>query len=295
MTDGCPSSTLTEARELDLALPDGRTLHAYDGGGDDGDDSRLAVFWHHGTPNVGAPPEPLFAAAAERSIRWLGYDRPGYGGSARRPGRDVASAAGDVARVADALGIERFAVMGHSGGSVFALACAALIQERVRAAVCVSALAPFEADALDWFDGMAPAGTAELRAAVKGPEDLRQRLESTDFDPEQFTPADHEALAGPWGWLGRIAGEALEGGLDGMVDDDVSYVRPWGFKPEQVSVPVLFLHGGQDRIAPSAHARWLAERIPGSELWLRPDDGHISVLRHATDALDWLREQGDRN
>ena len=84
-------------RETDLELGDGRTLHAYDTGADDGD-GRLAVFWHHGTPNIGAPPEPLFPTAEELGIRWVSYDRPGYGGSTPSPGRDVASAASDASR-----------------------------------------------------------------------------------------------------------------------------------------------------------------------------------------------------
>ena len=98
--------------ETDLGLGDGRTLHVYDTGADDAAD-RLAVFWHHGTPNIGAPPEPLFATAARLGIRWVSYDRPGYGGSSPRPGRDLASAADYVSGIADALGIDRFAVIGH--------------------------------------------------------------------------------------------------------------------------------------------------------------------------------------
>jgi pimeloyl-ACP methyl ester carboxylesterase len=100
--------------ETDLALRDGRMLHVYDTGTSDGT-TGLAVFWHHGTPSTGAPPEPLFAAAAEHGIRWVSHDRPGYGRSTPHPGRDVASAAADVASIADALGIDRFAVMGDSG------------------------------------------------------------------------------------------------------------------------------------------------------------------------------------
>ena len=274
----------------DLVLGDGRTLHLYDAGAD-GADARLTVFWHHGTPNLGAPPEPLVAATARRGVRWVSYDRPGYGGSTPHPGRDVASAAVDVDSVADALGIGRFGVMGHSGGSVFALACGALLPERVLGVVCVAGLAPFHAQGLDWFAGMAPAGAADLRAAARGRAALEDHLASTEFDPEQFTPADHAALAGPWSWLGQIAGQALEGGVGGMVDDDLAYVAPWGFDPARVRVPVLLLHGGQDRIAPSAHARWLASRIPSAELWLRPDDGHISVLQSAEAAVGWLWER----
>ena len=86
--------------ETDLTLADGRTLHCYDSG----DAGGLTVFWHHGSPNTGAPPEPLFPAAAERGIRWVSYDRPGYMSSTARPGRDKASVAADAAVVADAAG-----------------------------------------------------------------------------------------------------------------------------------------------------------------------------------------------
>jgi pimeloyl-ACP methyl ester carboxylesterase len=140
--------------EFDLELGDGRTLHVYDTGADDAD-GRLAVFWHHGTPNIGAPPEPLFAAAVRLGIRWISYDRPGYGGSSPYHGRDVAAAAADVSSVADALGIDRFAVMGHSGGGPHALACGALSAERILGVVSAAGLAPFGAEGLEWFAGMA--------------------------------------------------------------------------------------------------------------------------------------------
>jgi pimeloyl-ACP methyl ester carboxylesterase len=272
--------------ETDLELGDGRTLHVYDASAD-GSDARLTVFWHHGTPNLGAPPEPLFPAAARLGIRWVSYDRPGYGRSTPHPGRDLAAAADEVASVADALGIGRFGVMGHSGGSVFALACGALLGERVLGVVCVAVLAPVHAEGLDWFAGMA-AGAGRLRAAAQGRAALEAFLASSEFDPQEFTPADHAALAGDWSWLGEVAGQAMEGGLGGMVDDELAYVAPWGFAPGQVRAPVLLLHGGQDRIAPSSHARWLASRIRSAELWLRPDDGHISVLHSAEAALGWL-------
>ena len=174
--------------EADVELPDGRTLHVYDTAGEDG---RLAVLWHHGTPNLGPPPEPLFPAADRLGIRWVSYDRPGYGGSTPHPGRDLASAAADVAVIADALEIGRFAVMGHSGGSNHALASGALLPARVLGAVCMSGLAPLHAEGLDWFAGMA-------------------------------------AMAG---------------------------------------------------------------RITSAELWLRPEDGHVSVLGSAGAALGWLRDR----
>ena len=270
-------------REFDLALPDGRTLHAYDAGRGD-----LAVVWHHGTPNIGTPPEPLFAAADQLGIRWLSYDRPGYGRSSPETGRDLASAAILTATVTDAVGVDRFAVMGHSGGSNHALACAALLPDRVRAVVGVSALAPYGADGLDWFTGMAPPGIAALRAAAAG-RDTKERFEAiaTD-DGSGFTDADRAALAGPWSWFTTVVGPALRGGPGGLIDDDLAYVAPWGFDPAQIEAPVLLLHGAEDRIAPVAHAEWLANRIPTAELRVVPDDGHISVLTSGTSALGWL-------
>jgi pimeloyl-ACP methyl ester carboxylesterase len=79
------------------------------------------------------------------------------------------------------------------------------------------------------------------------------------------------------------------------VDDDLVYVAPWGFDPGQVSAPVLYLHGGQDRMVPSSHGEWLARHTRSSELWLRPDDGHISVLSSAPAALGWLRDHAKRS
>jgi pimeloyl-ACP methyl ester carboxylesterase len=269
-----------------LRLSDGRTVHCYDTGEAD---AALTVFWHHGSPNTGEPPEPLLPGAAERNIRWISYDRPGYMASTPRPGRPVASAAADAASVADALGVGEFAVMGHSGGGPHALACGALLPGRVLAVAEGSGLAPFGAAGLDWFDGMTAAGAAENRAAMRGRAALEEYLAVHEFDMEQFTPADQAALTGDWAWMARIAGQAIEGGPDGYIEDQLASVSPWGFDPGQVMAPVLVFHGGQDRMVPSAHGAWLARHCPGAELWLRPDDGHVSVLSSCgVAALDWL-------
>jgi pimeloyl-ACP methyl ester carboxylesterase len=280
--------------ETDLTLSDGRTLHVYDTAADSAD-TRLVIFWHHGTPNLGAPPEPLLPAATQLGIRWVSYDRPGYGGSAPRPGRNIASGATDVAGIADALGIGRFAVMGYSGGGTYALACAALLPQRVVGVVCLGCMAPFHAEGLDWFAGMSASGAARLRAAAAGRAAVAAHLAAAEFDPEEFTATDHAALEGTWGWLGRVAEQAQEGGIpEGNVDDELALVAPWGFDPGQVSAPVLLVHGEQDRIAPSAHGRWLARQLRSAALWPRPDDGHLSVLDSAAAALSWLREHSSQ-
>ncbi|MGZ3147454.1 alpha/beta fold hydrolase [Lentzea chajnantorensis] len=121
---------------------------------------RAPVFWHHGTPNLGLPPEPLFRPG----VRWLSYDRPGYGTSTPLPGRTVASAVTDISHIADELGLSAFAVVGHSGGGPHTLACATLLGDRVTAGVAAACLAPFDATGLDHFAGMIPSGSASLRA-----------------------------------------------------------------------------------------------------------------------------------
>jgi len=275
--------------EADLQLPDGRTLHVYDTS--PGDNARLTVLWHHGTPNIGSPPAPLFAESERLGIRWISYDRPGYGTSTPVPGRDVGSAAADAVTVADALGVGRFAVLGHSGGGPHALACGALRPERVRAVVSVSGLAPFGADGLDWFAGMAQGSESSLRAAAAGREAKEEHEAEAPFDPEVFTPADRAALEGNWAWFGEVVGPAVEAGPEALIDDDLAYVSPWGFEPGQVTAPVLLMHGEQDRMVPSSHAGWLARRVPSAELRLLPGEGHISVLNSAGQALEWLRER----
>jgi pimeloyl-ACP methyl ester carboxylesterase len=279
--------------ETDIRLPGGRILHAYDTGaaGIPGASGGAgAVFWLHGTPNIGSPPEPLFAAAEASGLRWVSYDRPGYGGSGPDEGRSVGSAAADVAAVADALGIGRFAVLGHSGGGPHALGCAALLPERVIAAVSVSAPAPFDAEGLDWFGGWSPGIAAENRAAAGG----RAALEAhwAGAEPEEmtafFTEADIAALGGSWSWLAGVAGQAMQQGGDGLAEDTLAGVRPWGFGPGAIRVPVLIMHGAKDKMVPCAHAEWLAARCPAAELRVVPDAGHITVLDSAPQALAWL-------
>jgi pimeloyl-ACP methyl ester carboxylesterase len=162
--------------------------------------------------------------------------------------------------------------------------------------VVVAGLAPFDAEGLDWFAGMAPSGVASLRAAAEG-RAAKERYEASagEQDPG-FIPADWAALSGAWSWLGDVVGPAVEGGPGGLIDDDLAYVAPWRADPARVIAPTLLLHGGRDRVVPAAHGEWLARRYPTAELWLYPDDGHISVLNSAAAAMEWLREraQGGR-
>ena len=274
--------------EIDIAVKDGRTLRVHDTAA-----AGLTVFWHHGSPQTGLPPDPLLDTPG---IRWVGYDRPAYGGSTRLPGRNAASAAADVAAIADALGIERFAVLGSSGGGAPALGCAALLPDRVIAAASMSGLAPFDADGLDWYAGMAPSGEAELRAAATGREALRAHLAAhRGQEPDVFTTTDMAMFDGRYGpWLINSSTQGLANGEDGFLDDDWSGVTPWGFDPADIVAPVLFLHGDHDRCVPMSHGEWLTRRIRRSEFRVCAGEGHLSIFNHSPVAVEWLLRHADR-
>jgi pimeloyl-ACP methyl ester carboxylesterase len=268
-----------------IGLADGRRLVLHDAGSPDGS-TALPIVWHHGSPQTGALLDPLVAAGHVLSLRIVSYARPSYGGSSPHRGRDVASAAADVAQLADALGLDRFAVMGASGGGPHALACAALLPGRVIGVATLASPAPFTED-FDWFAGMvAPGG---LRAALNGRDERERFALADEFDRRSFTDADWAALAGTWAALGRDAGRAEGEGSEGLVDDDLAIVAPWGFDPGDIGVPVLLVHGGEDRVVPPSHAEALLRAIPTAEQWLRPRDGHVSVLDACFAAMAWLR------
>ena len=174
--------------------------------------------------------------------------------------------------------------------------CGALLPERVLGVVIVAGLAPFGAEGLEWFAGTAASGVASLRAAAEG-RAAKERYEASgaEYDSEMFAPADRAALSGAWGfWLADVVGPAVEAGPGGLIDDDLAYVAPWGVDPAQVIAPILFLHGGRDRVVASSHGEWLARRCPSAELRLCSDDGHVLVLNSSAAAMDWLREHADQ-
>lgn len=281
---------MTDVHEFDVTLPDGRTLHGYDVGG-----SGTPVMWQHGTPNTGAPPRPLLALAEVLGLRWVSFDRPGYGGSTAHEGRTIATVAADAAALADALGLDRFAVFGHSGGGPHALGCAAAYPARVSAVVTLGGLAPFDAEGLDWFAGMGPTSNASLRAAANGAEGKRLHEQESAAAPIDFTALDWKALSGEWGWLGEVAAAGVASGIEALIADDLAYVAPWGVDLADIIAPVLLVHGADDHVVPPSHSAWLAAHLDGAELWQLEGESHISSLaaeQHgAVDALRWIADR----
>jgi pimeloyl-ACP methyl ester carboxylesterase len=289
-------------RERDVRVADGRVLRVLDTGPADGH----ALFVLHGSPASRLLHDSWLAAAEDAEVRLLSYDRPGYGGSSPRPDRTIADTATDVAVIAEELRVDRFAVWGASGGGAHALACAALPPDRVVAAAVVTSLAPYDAPGLDWFAGMAEAAAQNPRLALVGRDALEpvgaQVAEAVKvIDPAQLLAVFEPMLSPPdrATFDLKLAAavladwrEALAAGGEGLVEDYLAVVAPWGVDLGSVRVPVTLWWGEQDRVIPPPHGRWLAGVIPGAQLRLFPDDGHFSLLfGRDREVIAWLAER----
>ncbi|SEE34260.1 Pimeloyl-ACP methyl ester carboxylesterase [Streptomyces sp. KS_5] len=269
-----------------------------------GDPMGMPVFLLHGTPGSRLGPRPRSMFLYHLRMQVITYDRPGYGGSHRQPGRRVVDAVADVVAIADTLGLDRFAVVGRSGGAPHALACAALLPDRVTRAATLVTLAPPNADGLDWFQGMAASNVTEYTYTSTDPESVTARLipraEQIRNDPKrllddlrrELTDSDRLVVsdAGVRGMLQRNYEEALRTSAWGWVDDTLAFCSPWGFEPEQITKPVLLWHGEKDVFSPAGHSRWLAGRIPGATAVLEPAATHFDAVPQV---LTWLVRSDD--
>ena len=285
-----------------ITAPDGRTLTVREGG----DPAGFPVLFISGTPGSSTLDEAHLRDAEERGIRLFSYDRPGYGASTRHEGRSVADCAGDIAAVCDALEIGRLGVWGISGGGPHALAAAALLEDRVVAASSLASPAPYDAEGLDYFAGMGEQNVEEFGVIFEGEEAHRaamerQRAELLSLEPERLVEAwqtllgraDREVATGEFAanLLDHMRA-GLEPSGDGWLDDDLAFVRPWGFDLASIGVPVQLWHGEQDRFVPFAHGVWLAERIPTADAHLSAEDGHLTLfLRRVPQVHAWLLER----
>jgi len=285
-----------EAMKVDL--PDGRVLEVRSTGPKDGE----ILLFQNGTPMVGLPFVPWAEAAAARGLRTVAYSRPGYSTSSSMPGRKVVDAATDAARVVDAFGAKTFRTIGFSGGGPHALACAAELPDRCLAAVALSSIAPYDAEGLDWFNGMCLDNVEEFGLALKGADALKPLLQTVagiirTLRPEQLagspggclSEADRAVLAGEFAaWALETQRLGLAHGTDGWRDDDLAFVTDWGFDVRDAKAVAIW-SGGQDRMVPPVHGQWLADHIPGARRRMLASEGHLSIAVKAfEDILDDL-------
>ena len=284
------------------------TVHTLDGRmlavEDCADPAGRPVLVHMGTPNSRHLYGPNVQDAAERGLRLICYDRPGYGGSSPQPGRTVADCAGDVRAICAELGIDRLAMWGISGGGPHVLACAALLPDLVTAAASLASLAPYGAEGLDYFAGMGQDNVDETRlfltdeaaSRAKMDKDREELLATSPADAAKgieslLTPTDAAVLHGELAeYLVSSLQDGLAPGSQGLWDDNCT-IRPWGFDLADIAVPVLLLHGRQDMFVPFGHGEWLAAHIPNVEARLLDDDGHLTLLQNRVPEVHvWLSE-----
>jgi pimeloyl-ACP methyl ester carboxylesterase len=277
---------------------DGRELDVLRHGPQDG----FPLVFHCGTPNAPDEFPTLFDAVTERGWQLVAHARPGYAGSTRQPGRSVADVAADVAAILDHLELDRFAVLGWSGGGPHALACAALLPDRCTAAASLAGVAPFDAEGLDFLAGMGPENVEEFGAAARDHDELRAFLErfaaglrtitADEIAAELGGLVDHVDRAALTGDLAeseaRMLRRAVSTGTDGWFDDDLAFVKPWGFDLDAIRVPVSIWQGAHDKMVPFAHGQWLAAHVPGARVHLYDDEGHLSLVNQLPRILDDL-------
>jgi pimeloyl-ACP methyl ester carboxylesterase len=268
-----------------IHLSDGRILAYADYGSRDG----VPIVRCHGAPSCRHEGALLAEAAVDLGVRLVVPDRPGMGQSDFQRRRRIEHWPNDVAQLAAALGLQRFAVLGVSGGAPYALACAVHIPDRVTAVGLVSAVAPF--DAAGTFAALKGPSRAMYRLARRAPWLLRgllrlmrraagaktptsERMAASFPEPDRRILQRTEVRA----HFGAVFAEALRQGGRGVARDMALIARPWGFHLASVQRPVLLWQGEQDGNVPAAHGRYLKDALPNCRATFYPDEAHLSLF-----------------
>jgi pimeloyl-ACP methyl ester carboxylesterase len=268
------------ATEL-LSLNDGRTLEYRS----NGVKSDSAIIFHQGTLADLIVWNSWLSVLADRGIRAVSFNRSGYGRSSGLDNRVVVDTAHDVAQVLDHLGLTNFVSIGWSGGGPPALATG--LNDRCSGVVTLGGLAPFNEPDFDFYAGMKEGDILEYAAALRDMNELLELLGPNGPETTWCQP-DLEALASPEAEeLKSAIAATYETGLDCIVDDYSSYLSPWGFRVEEIGVPVVLFQGALDGNVPLGHGQWIARKIRNAQLVAKADEGHISIVfRYRQEILD---------
>ena len=278
---------MTDNQPVALQTPDGRLLDVWLAGPEDA----TPLLFHCGTPGAGMPYARFVEQFADRGLRYVSFSRPGYGSSTRRPGRNVAAVVEDARAVLDSIGADSAWVLGWSGGGPHALACAALMPDRVQGTALIAGVAPYPAEGLDFMAGMGEENVEEFSAALEGPEALipfKERNwpifrgitgpEVADAFGDLVDEVDRASIRADFAeWLAAVMREGLRESYWGWFDDDMAFVKPWGFELGSIRGRVHLWQGAHDRMVPFAHGEWLAAHVGGACPHLFADQGHLTL------------------
>ena len=277
-------STLVKQNEKLLMLNDGRQI----GFSEYGDPNGLPILYFHGTPGSRLEASRFDEVASANHYRLIGIDRPGMGLSSSNKKHSVLSWAKDIEHFADSLKLEKFSVIGHSGGAPFVAACAYVIPERLNGAAIVSGIAPFENPAakagmdskqrimcnliktIPWFAPLMMMMTSKMLKNPKMLSQMTKQLPEVDQvyfrDPESCKAMINSTL------------EAFRNGVAGPAQEMKIILNPWGFNLEDIMFPITIWHGALDAQGPVSHAKIYASLIPNSTLKIFENEGHHSLI-----------------
>lgn len=273
-------------KDYTVGLHDGRKIGVAEYGAPNG----LPVFFFHGTPGSRLLYVDDDEVAIDLGIRLISLDRPGFGASDPKPNRTVLDWPDDVAEVADQLGIDKFSVIGVSGGGTYAAACAYKIPNRLHSVTIVSGATPFHhgkaPKTMVWNNRIAfylcrkapwlmkSSYRAQKKLLEEQPEKFKEQTKKgnkhlNDWD-RQFLQTDEQLQA-----LMIHLGEAFRNSVDECINEPALLTRPWGFSLKEASVPIHIWHGEDDRMAPFVEMKKFAATIPSSETHYIPRAGHF--------------------
>jgi len=277
-------------------LSDGRSIEFMR----NGVESDSAIILHAGTSQDITGWKVWLENFASNGVLSIAFGRSGYVGSTPKPGRITIDIAHDIAELADFLGVKRMVNVGLSGGGQHAIATG--LDPRSVGVVTSGSLAPFEEMGEDFYRGMQQADIDEYADALRDIKDLVKRFQgglatdpSAQFTPKEVSANDKKAQQSPsWKILFESCDLTMKSGWDWVADDYSSYLRPWGFDPREIRVPVILWQGGLDKNVPPQHGQWLAKHIPNSKLKLIEDESHVGLYinyeqQAMKDAMDLLR------
>lgn len=276
-----------------MNLKDGRSL----GFADYGLIKGKPVLFFHGLTGNRFDAILLHKAALSTNCRLISIDRPGIGLSSMKKDQSILSWVEDVEALTDFLGIEKFSIIGHSGGAPFAAACAYKIPERLNSVAIVAGIAPFEipeavaslsrgqrflnhtVNTIPWLATCMMKLTSMM---FKNPRILKYALKQmpeVDILALQSQESNEELAA-------RMM-ETFRQGVAGTSQEMRLILKPWGFDLAQIKLkcPFTVWQGGLDKQVPVAHAEIYKRLIPNTTLRFFEHEGHISLLVNKGEAI----------
>jgi pimeloyl-ACP methyl ester carboxylesterase len=281
-------------RELKtIELKDGRFI----GYAEYGDPHGIPIFYFHGFPGSRLEAGCFHEVAVANHYRLIGLDRPGMGMSSINPKGSILSWATDVANFADCLGIEKFSIIGHSGGAAFVAACAYVIPQRLNKVIIVSGMAPLDnpeskigmahgqrvanklIQTMPWLTSLMMKITRKVlkNSNKKMMEQMLKQL------PEVDQAIFRDPVYGPV--LINNTLEAFRQGIAGPAQEMKLLFNPWQFNLENITCQVIIWQGALDTQAPISHAKIYANLIPGAQLNIIENEGHHSLLKNHIDKI----------